>query len=105
MDDNEPTKKYLRSSEDAFNKLLWTEGSALDELTVGYLDRFRGMLEEPFKKFAIKRNFEFTKEGKPIRVIDSVNNEFFVPFHRVYFFKRNGEAIWDRKNKINLVWD
>jgi uncharacterized protein (UPF0248 family) len=96
----------LRTSENVFSKILWTYGpDEIDTITVGYLDRFRGILEEPFRKFAIKRNFTFDPDGRPYKETDSVNNELFTPFHRVYFFKKNGQIIWDRETKVNKVWD
>lgn len=50
---------------------------------MGYWDRFKGMLEIPL--------LEFVSGGD-------------VPWHRVYYFKRGREVMWDRNNRIDTIF-
>lgn len=50
--------------------------------TVCYEDRFLGILETEVWRF---------------------HQEMDVPSHRVRMLKRNGEIIWDRKNKFSSI--
>jgi hypothetical protein len=58
---------------------------ALDktEWRMGYLDRFRGMLEIPL--------LEFIPGGD-------------VPWHRVYYFKKGREVMWDRNTRVDKIF-
>ncbi|KAJ3381190.1 hypothetical protein HDU84_005286 [Entophlyctis sp. JEL0112] len=87
-------KSKLRSSEDVFNRILWDTAFEQDYFVVGYMDRFTGMQEVPFAEFAASR-------------ADQQGDEW-IPFHRVWYFKQVKDAqelvVWDRKNKIDLVF-
>lgn len=50
---------------------------------MGYLDRFRGMLEIPL--------LEFIPGGD-------------VPWHRVYYFKKGREVMWDRNTRLDRIF-
>ena len=50
---------------------------------MGYLDRFRGMLEIPL--------LEFIPGGD-------------VPWHRVYYFKKGREVMWDRNTRVDKIF-
>lgn len=81
----------LRTSTDVYNRLMWdaTGNVAKDAYVIGYEDRFKGIKETPLT--AWKREVE---------------DESFIPFHRVVYFKRltDNVHVWDRRTKIDLVF-
>ncbi|KAI8814700.1 hypothetical protein BJ742DRAFT_185791 [Cladochytrium replicatum] len=90
------SKKYLRSSADVFNRILWDSSMNASDYIVGYLDRFSGVQEIPFVDFAKYRE-------------DGVEGEDFIPFHRVRYFSRREDdgrvaVMWDRNAGIDRVF-
>ncbi len=65
-----------------FDRILWDKALDKSEFKVGYEDRFLGIMEVPFSDFA------------------GVSD---IPSHRIKYFKRNGEIVWDRVKKINIL--
>jgi uncharacterized protein (UPF0248 family) len=47
-----------------------------------YIDRFMGLMETPIASFL---------------------NNSDIPFHRIQFFKENGQICWDRKQKFCTI--
>jgi len=76
-------KKKLRTSEDIFNRIKWDPRYDSSDFLVCYEDRFAGLLEVPFDDF------------------DTEN----IPFHRIWVIKQNGEVVWDRKNRIDKIFE
>ncbi|KAG8805028.1 hypothetical protein FRC19_008107 [Serendipita sp. 401] len=81
----------LRTSADVYNRLMWdsTGDVSKDGYVIGYEDRFKGVKEMPLTSW--KREVE---------------DESFIPFHRVVYFKRlvDGAHVWDRKTKVDMVF-
>jgi poly(A) polymerase len=77
-----PKKKRIRPSWDVFNRILWDPKLSKENFIIGYLDRFEGIMEVPA--------FEFDNST--------------IPWHRVYYFRRDGEVVWDRNNRIDLIF-
>jgi len=69
----------LKGADQIVNRIKWDKKQNMNEFTVGYDDRFLGIMDIPFVEFALKAD---------------------IPSHRIYYFKRNGEIVWDRTNKI-----
>jgi len=59
-----------------------------NEFVIGYLDRFTGIKEIEFKDFRTK---------------DGIAAVTFIPFHRVVYFKRKGEIVWDKQKRLDLL--
>lgn len=81
----------LRTSLDVFNRIAWDPlyDSSRSKFRVGYEDRFKGIMEMPFLSFRK----------------DSTHDEF-IPFHRVVYFKApGGRIIWDRRTRVDLVFE
>ena len=55
---------------------------------VGYLDRFEGMMEVDL---SLWENRDPTEET-------------FIPWHRVQYFKQNGEIVWDRRTREDYIF-
>eukprot|EP01080_Neovahlkampfia_damariscottae_P009129 gene9129-1218_t len=74
-------KKSLRSSKDIINRFKWDNSFDKDKLTIGYKDRFVGIME---------CNLETYDIGD-------------IPEHRIYYFKYEGTTIWDRIEKLDKI--
>mmetsp|Transcript_11536 Transcript_11536/g.16038 ORF Transcript_11536/g.16038 Transcript_11536/m.16038 type:complete len:114 (+) Transcript_11536:365-706(+) len=68
--------------------IKWDESYNKDEFVIGYEDRFDGLQEIALQKFNSKE----------------VSVDSFIPWHRVQYFKRNDEIVWDRKHKIDKIF-
>ncbi len=73
----------MRTSEEALDRIhndpaLYPIG----EWTMGYMDRFDGIREIPVTQW--RRHFLYT---------------------RVYYFRRNGELVWDRATRLDLIFN
>jgi uncharacterized protein (UPF0248 family) len=79
----------LRTSADVYNRLMWDPHADRADYAVGYEDRFVGVMEMPLTNW--KREVE---------------DEAFVPFHRVVHFRRvsDGMLVWDRRNRVDMVF-
>jgi len=72
----------MRTSIEAYNRIRWDKSFNVSEFTIGYLDRFDGVVESPFLDFD-------TSE---------------IPFHRIRFFKHNGKLVYDRVLRIDTLF-
>lgn len=77
-------KERFRTSEEAYNQIRWDPKFDVLDFIVGYEDRFVGIIEVPYLSF----------RSDP---------EIFIPWHRVWYFKRRGIIVWDRKNRVDLL--
>lgn len=77
-------KKRFRTSEEVYNQVRWDNKYSTLDFIIGYEDRFVGIIEVPFDKFR-------------------ADPDIFIPWHRVWYFKRRGDIIWDRKERIDLI--
>ena len=70
-----PVKSKLRTSEDVYHRLVWSDPTTLpfdvSSIQVGYEDRFLGRREVPLSKFVVGGD---------------------IPFHRIYYFRTGGQA-------------
>ena len=76
-------RKGIRSADEIFKKLKGNYNLDLSQYTIVYEDHLApaGVQEVPFAQFMASD----------------------APFHRIRLFKRLGEVIWDRKNKIDKI--
>jgi len=83
----------LRPSRDIYFQLKWDQDLNADTYTVGYEDRFLGMQEISIADF------------RPEIPISKRGFEYDIPFHRVYYFRRDHDnlVVWDRKTRIDLL--
>jgi len=83
-----PNKKRLHTSEEVYNRVKWDSRYNSAEFVIVYEDRFKGLIEIPFEDFR-----------------DNADEVESVPFHRVWYFKHNDKVVWDRKERIDLIFD
>jgi len=72
----------MRTSIEAYNRIRWDKSLNVAEFTIGYEDRFDGVVESPFMDF----------------------NTSEIPFHRIRFFKHNGKLVYDRVLRIDTIF-
>ena len=88
----EGKKAPLRQAADVISRILWDPDLNTEDFSIGYLDRFVGIIEKPFKAF----NWED---------LASVGvNVLAVPKHRIQYFKYRDEIIWDKRSQLDNVF-
>jgi uncharacterized protein (UPF0248 family) len=78
----EVEKKRMRTSWDVYNRLKWDPSLREHNWVVGYEDRFDGVLETTLEEFTLAE----------------------IPWHRVRYYKKNGEVVWDRRTRVDKVF-
>jgi len=81
-EEEEKAGSKFKGSDHVYHRILWDKKFNKEEFSVGYEDRFLGILEIPFVEFNLKTD---------------------IPMHRIKFFKRNGEIVWDRVQKTSKL--
>lgn len=76
-------KNPLRSSKDIYDRLKWDAAFPVADVYIGYRDRMEGMKELPFA--------DFRPGGR-------------IPWDRVRYFRMGDKRIWDRDERIDLVF-
>jgi len=69
----------FKGADKIIRRLLYDMKTDKADFVVGHEDRFLGTLETGL--------LEYSESG--------------IPYHRIQYFKKNGEIMWDRKNRIN----
>lgn len=69
----------FKAEHQIISRILWDKSYDQSDFSVGYEDRFLGILEMPFTEF--------------------IKSE--VPHHRTKYFKKKGIIMWDRAKRIN----
>ena len=85
----EEKKAPMRTSDDVISRILWDPDLPSDDFTVGYLDRFVGIIEKPFSSFSWE---DLATVGI---------NVLAVPKHRIQYFKFGDEIVWDKRSQVD----
>ena len=88
----EKKKCPMRTAEDVINRIKWDEMLPEESFTVGYLDRFLGVQEEPFSTFSWE-----DLAGADYDVLA-------IPQHRIQYFKYKTEKVWEKSERLDLVF-
>ncbi|KAL4616701.1 leukocyte receptor cluster member 9 isoform X1 [Arapaima gigas] len=95
LNSKEPSKKpRMRPAEDVVSRILWDPSLDPSDFSVGYLDRFLGVLERPFPEFSWDRDVcscDFAEE-------------LALPQHRIKYFTYKGKRVWDRESRMDGVF-
>ncbi|KAL2435164.1 hypothetical protein ABEF95_014152 [Exophiala dermatitidis] len=83
-----PTPK-MRSAKYVLDRLHWDPSHDITKYTIGYLERFSGIMEMPAESW-----------------ISESTDEEWMPQHRIKYFKRSvehgeQEVVWDRERRID----
>ena len=86
-------KPPMKTASDVISRIKWDEELSAKDFTVGYLDRFLGIMEKGFA--------DFSWEG-----LASVDHfiDFAIPQHRIQYFKYLDEIVWDKRERIDKVF-
>ena len=91
--DTQGSKKApLRQAADVISRILWDPDLKTEDFTIGYLDRFTGIIEKPFMAFSWE---DIASVGQ---------NVLAVPKHRIQYFKYKDEIIWDKRSQLDNVF-
>lgn len=89
----EENKKHpMRTASDVISRIMWDPDIETEAFTIGYLDRFVGIIEKPFSAFS----------WEDISSVDI--NVLAVPKHRIQYFKYKEEIVWDKRVQLDNVY-
>ncbi|XP_054444324.1 leukocyte receptor cluster member 9 [Pteronotus mesoamericanus] len=86
-------KPPLRTAAAVIQRIRWDPRLDPADFTVGYVDRFLGVLEEPFLAFCWDEPLAALGPGL-----------LAVPQHRVRYFRFRGRIVWDRASRTDHVF-
>lgn len=90
--DDDQKKPSMKTATDVIKRILWDDKLDKDDFLVGYLDRFRGIVEKYFSAFSWED-------------IASVDYDVLaVPKHRIQYFKYRTQKIWDKPSRLDNVF-
>eukprot|EP01026_Neomeris_dumetosa_P043973 TRINITY_DN3694_c0_g2_i2.p2 TRINITY_DN3694_c0_g2~~TRINITY_DN3694_c0_g2_i2.p2 ORF type:complete len:175 (+),score=35.53 TRINITY_DN3694_c0_g2_i2:111-635(+) len=82
----------MKTAQDVIKRIQWDERLDVLNFTVGYEDRFLGILEKPFNDFT-------WKDLATVGIYDLA-----IPQHRIQFFKYKGVVVWDKGTQMDNVF-
>lgn len=85
-------KPSLKTAGDVRKRIQWDPDLQKEHFTVGYLDRFSGVVEKPFTAFTWEH----------ISMVDL--DQLAVPQHRIQFYKYKDVKVWDKNERLDLVF-
>ena len=85
-------KPPMKTATDVINRIQWDEKLNPAQFTVGYLDRFVGIVENSFNSF----------DWEDVTSVDP--NILAIPKHRIQYFKFNDEVVWDKNKRLDCVF-
>ncbi|XP_003127477.2 leukocyte receptor cluster member 9 [Sus scrofa] len=86
-------KPPLRTAAAVIQRIRWDPRLDPADFSVGYIDRFLGVREEPFLSFCW---------DEPLAALGP--GVLAVPQHRVRYFRFRGSLVWDRASRTDLVF-
>jgi len=86
---------FVQTALDVIHRIQWDESLISDEFTVGYIDRFRGILEKPFSDFTWK---------DVVEIDYYFGDEFGIPQHRIQYFKWKNIIVWNKETRVDYVF-
>ncbi|XP_072463616.1 leukocyte receptor cluster member 9 [Notamacropus eugenii] len=89
----EGKKPPMKTAQAVIDRIRWDPHLDPADFSVGYLDRFRGVQEEPFTAFCWDEDLAALGPGV-----------LAVPQHRIRYFRHRGRLVWDRDSRTDLVF-
>lgn len=81
---------FLRPAQDIISRIKWDPQLQVTDFLIGYEDRFVGVKETDLDNWKSEQT-----------------DEEFIPMHRIVWVRRKGrneEKVWDRRNKLDLIF-
>lgn len=85
-------KPPMKTATDVINRIQWDEKLNPEHFTVGYLDRFLGIVENSFNYF----------DWEDVTSVDPTI--LAIPKHRIQYFKFRDEIVWDKNKRLDRVF-
>ncbi|KAG0710823.1 Leukocyte receptor cluster member 9 [Chionoecetes opilio] len=85
-------KPSLKTAGDVRKRIQWDPNLQKEHFTVGYLDRFSGVVEKPFTSFTWEH----------LATVDL--DQLAVPQHRIQFYKYKNVKVWDKNERLDHVF-
>uniref|UniRef100_H3AYG4 Leukocyte receptor cluster member 9 n=2 Tax=Latimeria chalumnae TaxID=7897 RepID=H3AYG4_LATCH len=85
-------KPPMKTAEDVIHRLQWDAGLPKGAFSVGYLDRFLGIIEKPFEAFS----------WEDLASVD--HTVLAVPKHRIQYFKYKERVVWEKATRTDHVF-
>lgn len=85
-------KAPMKTATDVINRIQWDEKLNPEDFTVGYLDRFLGIIENSFSSF----------DWEDITSVDQTI--LAIPRHRIQYFKYHDDIVWDKNKRLDCVF-
>ena len=85
-------KKPMKQATDVISRIIWDPDLPTELFTVGYLDRFVGIIEKPFSAFS----------WEDIASVDY--STLAIPKHRIQYFKYKDQIVWDKTTQTDDVF-
>ncbi|XP_072281525.1 leukocyte receptor cluster member 9 isoform X2 [Pyxicephalus adspersus] len=82
----------MKTASDVISRIQWDPNLPIDHFSVGYLDRFLGVIEKPFSAFCWE---DLASAGIDVLAI---------PKHRIQFFKFKELVVWDKTIRTDDVF-
>ena len=79
----------MRPATEVISRIQWDPDLPAPDFTVGYLDRFIGIIEKPFDSFYWE---DISAVGATVLAI---------PRHRIQYFKYKNEIVWDKRVQLD----
>lgn len=90
--ENNDKKPPLKTAGDVRKRIQWDPDLPKEHFTVGYLDRFTGVVEKPFTAFTWEH----------LSMVDL--DQLAVPQHRIQYYKYKDAKVWDKRERLDLVF-
>ncbi|KAA0183359.1 putative zinc finger protein [Hyalella azteca] len=87
-----PKKPPMKTAGDVRDRILWDEALPAEYFTIGYVDRFAGLVEKPFVTFTWGD------------LCDAGPDDLAIPQHCISYFKYKGEKVWDKETRMDHVF-
>ena len=85
-------KKSMKTAIDVIQRILWDEQLPTECFSVGYLDRFLGIVEKDFSAFS----------WEDVASVDY--HTLAIPKHRIQHFKYKKLIVWDKNERLDNVF-
>lgn len=94
-DDKNTSKKKpsMKTSDDVIKRIKWDSHVNQEDFTIGYIDRFLGLMEKSFTTFS----------WEDLASVDDFT-ALAIPKHRIQYFKYRGVIVWDKSERIDNVF-
>ena len=85
----------MKTASEVVKRVEWDEQLPRGNFLVGYVDRFLGVVEKPFSSFDWNAD---------LCDVEHNSNPSAIPEHRIQYFKYKDEKVWDKNERLDLIF-